>query len=478
MNGNDTGGVQVSSREILSIIFRRRVPVIICALVVTAAALSAASRAKSIYDATAKVLIRRTGATALATTWTPFYDLDEEMNTEVEIITSDPVLQRGMEILNEKGVMVTETVKKHRLPRPPTVGDLSEGISAEPLEKSNIIMIKFRGSDRDFAREAANAIAQAYVEFRVQVRRPSGVEEYFEDQLVKLSAKLIDLSKEELWLRSEGGVYDREWQQRVDINREYEMRLKLNDTRALRTTEEGELAAIKQRIKEDPGVIWPVRVEKDDNLALLMLTEYWKVHSERDEKAATLTPSNPEVIMMNDRVAKMEDRLREETQRRIRNKEYLVEDLKASERAYEGEIAAIREQMLPDPDLVARIEHLDKEIHFTYLHYDRLLEKMLDTMASEADDIRISNAKILSPAAVKLTKAGQMRTVYVIFSILLGVTLGIGFGFLLENLDHSVKSATDVENVVGVQLLGSIPELDRSSQAGSRIRDHLDQDSQ
>ena len=72
MTSNGAGGTQISAREILTVIFRRKVPIIICAVAVGAAALSAASRTTSVYHATAKVLLRRTGAHPLATTWTPF----------------------------------------------------------------------------------------------------------------------------------------------------------------------------------------------------------------------------------------------------------------------------------------------------------------------------------------------------------------------------------------------------------------------
>jgi capsular polysaccharide biosynthesis protein len=90
-------------------------------------------------------------------------------------------------------------------------------------------------------------------------------------------------------------------------------------------------------------------------------------------------------------------------------------------------------------------------------------------LASEADDIRLSNAKILNPAEVSLTKAGRMKSVYVVFSIVLGITLGIGFGFLLENFDHSVKSAADAEELAGAPLLGSIPE----TRSGTDIRNRM-----
>jgi uncharacterized protein involved in exopolysaccharide biosynthesis len=468
MNGNDSSGTQISPREILAVIFRRRVPIIVCALIVTAAALSAASRAKTVYDSTTKILVRRTPASVLTTTWTPYFQLEEEMNTEVEIVMSEPVLERAVQILNEAGVSVVTTKKKHKTSRPPTTGDLAAGLSAEPLEQSNIMLIKFRGGDPTFVRAAANAMADAYVEYRVQVRKSAGLEEYFGEQLATLENKLLDLSRSELDLRIKGGIYDREWQQRITLNRQFEIELKLNETRGRRVGEENKLTVLKARIAANPDIAWPFPLDPDDHLGQLLLTDYWTVRRDRDAAAAQFTSANPQVQLMDRRLAEMEGRFREETERRLRDKEYLIQDLKAMEAGYEKEIGLVKADLLMDPEIVAQIDHRQKEIGYTYMHYDKVLEKMLDTMASEADDIRVSNAKVISPADVRLTKAGQMKSVYVVFSILLGMTLGVGFGFLLESMDHSVRSASDVEDIVGVPLLGSIPDAAPGSGARSR----------
>jgi len=478
MNGNDMGSTQISAREVFAVLFRRRIPILICALIVAAAALSAATRAKTFYDATAKVLLRRTGASTLATTWTPFYDLEEEMNTEMEIVTAGPVLERAVELLNQKGVIVPGVAKKHQPARPPTLEDVSAGVTAAPLEASNIMQIKFRSAWPGFAREAANAVAEAYVEYRVMARKTVGIEDYYQDQITRLDQRLLDLHKEDLNLRKNGQIYDREFQQRASINRQYEMKLKLAQVRSRRATEEAKLAAMKQRREEDPSTLLPFVVTNEDALGQTMLTEYWNLKRDRDELATRFTPSNPQVRMFDDRLMKMEQRFRDEAERRIKDQEFLVQDLTAEEASQQAELDVSASDFLPDPEVVAQVEHLEKQIYYTYLHYDRLLEKWLDTIASEADDIRISNAKILNPATVKMTKAGQMKSVYVVFSVVLGITLGIGFGFLLENLDHSLKTATDVTSVVGVPLLGSVPDTERIHEIKSRLANRLDSHSE
>lgn len=478
MNGSDTGTNQISAREILTVIFRRKVPIVICAIAVAAAALSAASRKTSVYQATAKVLLRRMGATPLATTWTPFYGLEEEMNTEVELVNTRIVLERAVDILKEKGVRIHVAAGDSQVTREPRVGDVAAGIAAIPVETSNIMLIRFTGADPNFVSEAASAVAHAYVEYRVQVRRAGGIEEFFEDQLRLLEVRLLDLKETELALRKEGEIYNLEWQYQVAITRRSEIQTRLAEVRSARIGEQEKLRLIAKRLEEDPDVLVPFPYDALDRLGGEMLSEYWDLRKQRDRKSVSLTESNPEVRMLDTEIEKMRKRFDEENQRRIREKEFLVEDLMAEEKGFETAIAEISDQLRRTPDVVAEIEHLQKEMAYTYKHYEKVLEKMLDAVATEADDMRISNAKVIGTGTAQLTKAGRMQTVYVAFSILLGVTLGIGFGFLLESLDHSVKSAADVEDNLGLTLLGSIPDSQRLSQLTSRVDNTFRPDSQ
>jgi succinoglycan biosynthesis transport protein ExoP len=469
MNGNDSGSRQISGRDILTVIFRRKVPVAVVAVIVAAATLTAASRTGSVYEAASKIFIRRSGPSPTTTTWTPYYGLEEEMNTEVEIAQSVDVMQRAVEVLNERGVYFQTQVGDSVMRRKPTIGDVAAGLSVTPIEMSNVLLVKYTGSNPSFVEAAANAVAEAYVEHRVEVRSSSGIEEYFRDQLSLLEAKLLDLITQQLHIRKESNIFDLEWQNQTAIARKSEIQEEMLKTRSQRLAEEEKLVLIRQRMEENPELGVPFSTFDSEKIGGNLLASYWTLRNQRDEKAAALTENNPEVRMLDKRIADMKQHIAEEVQRRIEEREFLVEDLKAEEAGYQASIDEISEEMRQVPDAVAQIEHLEKEINYTYDHYDKVLEKMLDSMASEADDIRLSNAKILSPASAHLTSVGRMQGVYVIFSILLGVVLGVGFGFLLENLDQSVRSATDVEDELGMTLLGSVPETRRLSGMTRRL---------
>lgn len=461
MNGSENGSRQISARDIVTVIFRRKIPIAVVAVIVAAATLTAASRTSSVYEAVAKVYIHRTGPTPVATNWTPYYGLEEEMNTEVEIVQSVEVMARTVEILDERHVYYESVAGDSVIRREPTIADIAAGLSAEPVEMSNILLVKYTGSVPDFVEAAANAAAEAYVEHRVQVRSTSGIEDYFQEQLAVLEDRLLNLIAAEMRLRKESNIYDLAWQNQMAIARQSDIQGELAKTKSERIAEEKKLELAKERLKDNPDLLVPFPMFGNDKIGGQMLSEYWALRNERDQKAAVLTETNPQVKMLDKEIKEMEARFSEEVQRRMVEQEFLVEDLKAEEQGYEVTVNEITEELAQTPDAAVQIEHLEKEINYTYLHYDKLLEKMLDAMASEADDIRLSNAKIISPASARMTKVGKLQEVYVAFSILLGLVLGIGFGFLLENLDQSVRTSGDVEEDLGVTLLGSVPEMTR-----------------
>ncbi len=468
-NNHENGRSQISAREILLVVFRRKIPILVCTAVVAAVALTAASRTVSVYEGTVKVLLRRMGATALATTWTPFYGLEEEMNTEVEIVSTTSVLQRALDLLEDRKIYVTEKVGDSLYTRQPTLDDLAAGVSAEPVEMSNVILIKYRGSDPNFAAYAAEAVAAAYVEHRVEVRQTVEIEGFFQEQLRNTEDRLLALKEHELALRKEGEIYDLEFQQTVAIRNRGEFELKLGETRSERIAEQRKLESIRRRLEEDPDLLLPFPEFAADKLVNEMLASYWRLRESRDEKASLFTDENPQVKMEDERLEKMKSRFQDEIRRRIKEKEFYIDDLRSQEAGLEQAINDVSQQLRNTPDIVAQIEMVQKEIFYTYSHYDQLLEKLLETVVSQANDSRASNAKVISEASVSATVAGRMKSVYVVFSILLGVTLGVGFGFLLENLDHSMKSAEDIEGVLGVPVLGSIPESGKLSDMTHRI---------
>lgn len=72
--------------------------------------------------------------------------------------------------------------------------------------------------------------------------------------------------------------------------------------------------------------------------------------------------------------------------------------------------------------------------------------------------LKVNNVEIID-AAIPMYKAINMRTTLnIAISAVLGVMLGVFLTFMLEYLDHTIKTEEDIEKYLGVSVIGTIPD--------------------
>jgi len=82
---------------------------------------------------------------------------------------------------------------------------------------------------------------------------------------------------------------------------------------------------------------------------------------------------------------------------------------------------------------------------------------------SEVKDImKMDNVQIIDEAPLPRTPVEPNRVKNVMIGALAGLVIGIGLAFLLEYLDRSVKTEEQVQELLGVPVLGVVPVIDRN----------------
>lgn len=70
----------------------------------------------------------------------------------------------------------------------------------------------------------------------------------------------------------------------------------------------------------------------------------------------------------------------------------------------------------------------------------------------------LENVEILDVAVIPNVPSGPNRSLYIIVGILLGGMVSVAIILAFEFLDKSIKRGRDIENILGLRLLGLIPE--------------------
>ena len=75
--------------------------------------------------------------------------------------------------------------------------------------------------------------------------------------------------------------------------------------------------------------------------------------------------------------------------------------------------------------------------------------------------INFNKVHFLSSAKEDPAPINENHNKLLIVAIGLGVIVGIGFAFLLDSLDHSIRHTDDIENLIGIPVLGRVSKINR-----------------
>ncbi len=147
-----------------------------------------------------------------------------------------------------------------------------------------------------------------------------------------------------------------------------------------------------------------------------------------------------------------------------------IEGLRAKRTRIEEEMRHIQGRV----DLAPRTEQdlgaLTRDLNQIRESYLALLKKRNEAQMAEQMERRWQGErfKVLDPAIVPEESIFPDRLLFGLGGLLGGLALGLATAFGREWLDHSIKSAADLEELVTVPLLATIPQIEATKSAGTR----------
>lgn len=135
----------------------------------------------------------------------------------------------------------------------------------------------------------------------------------------------------------------------------------------------------------------------------------------------------------------------------------------------------VKQNMLSDLNLSMNIEDLDKMISVKPVQNTEILEikvtnsspelatSIANTMAQEfskavIDIKKVDSVSILDKAVIPEKPILSRKILNVLLAFTAGLMVAMGLAFLLESMDDTVKSSEDIEKLLGIPVLGIIPQ--------------------
>lgn len=467
--GSGEGAVQRSFQDYL-LILRERVwyIVVVFLLVFSAAAVYTFTKQKN-YLSTASVQVLRNDPIVMQVQSVVNNEIRsaEDLNTQVKVLESLSIVQSVADRLagnreDLKQFLAPYESKQSDEPLDPAAIILLNR-KIVPIRLSLIIQVQFTHPDRFMAAKIANYFLDEYISYNSRLR-------------IEDSMKAVDELKE----RAE--------QQKTRVA---EMALNLQAYR-----EKNNLVSLDQRKDIVTEKLKALSALVTQTGARLNDAEVrWKQVQERREPITALTDLPfisgqqliaqlvQQVASQKILLAQLRERYREKHPKMIeamnslaQTEQELIRALTTSAAMVEAEYQnALRNDVEARAALARQeTESLDLDraaVEYTNLERDhRISQQLLDaTLArmketSMTGTIETQNARIVDRATPALRPYTPNVPLNLALGLLGGLALGTAFAFFVAFIDDRVKSSYDIEGVIGLSLIGIIPEIKRMEQ--------------
>jgi uncharacterized protein involved in exopolysaccharide biosynthesis len=382
------------------------------------------------------------------------------MKSEVEIVRSRPVAERAAANLTRRSLAGEPSDSEVVAARTLSADDLLDGVSVEPIDETDIIRVNFRALDQWTAIEGANAVTDAYLEHRREMKQNQQAAGFFEERIQEARSE-VERTRAELALyKTTHSLADVPHQTAELIRQRSNFENELVGVRTNRATRARELEVLERSRRENPEVLVPTaELGQDDNLRSYQ-RRLADLQAKLNSLSSTYTRESPQVQAVLRDVEGAKAAIRKVVDEMITAKRNDLAVLSGREESLSGEIATIDLKLSSLPEHEAKVALMTQELRSSSDQLDALETRHQEYLMQETVDPRLSNLQLLSHAVnAKRVGGGPKQKLFMVFSFILAVGMALVAAFLVDTLDHTLKFPAEVETALGVPVLASVREV-------------------
>lgn len=172
-----------------------------------------------------------------------------------------------------------------------------------------------------------------------------------------------------------------------------------------------------------------------------------------------LTQINQRVVQAQFKVAEMSQRYGEKHPALVQVKLELSEAQKAFNEAKEASLELSRKEF--------KFQELQREVQTNRNLYDTFFTRI--KQANDSLELETANARIIDSAVVPSLPFKPKKSLLIALALVMSLVLGAVLAFLLDYLDSTFKGVEDVEDKLGLSVLGMVPVVKQKKKESSSI---------
>lgn len=339
-------------------------------------------------------------------------------------------------------------------------------LTIELVRNSQLIKISYESPDKEFAANAANWVADGFIEAdmdaRLAMTQKAGA--WLTERLTGLRKKLEESERALQQFRERERIIDAKGVAQSGASKQLEQLSEgLVSARQKRAEAEAAYQQVQSAQKSKLDIESIPAIQKSSLYAQLKGVET-AAESKLADAAKKYGPDHPKR-----QTADAEFRAaRENTKRQIDTivtsitKEY--ELARAQESSVERALAQSKGDILGMNRKEYELGVLEREVASNKSLYEMFTTRMKET--NVAGDLQSPIARVVDPAVVRTGPYSPKKARIIGIAAVVGLILGIMLALLLEYLDNTIKTAEDVDTKLRQSMLGQLPRIKGKIEAG------------
>ena len=385
------------------------------------------------------------------TSYNPYF-----LRTQFEILQSKPILY---EVVNRLNLQQEWGRDGEKLPREVAYKILANSINVFQQRDTTLIVISVKRDNPDEAADIANELAEVYRDSRLDLalKDARGAIDKIDEALKEQLRRVEDAENRVQQLRTELDIAVVGGEGSYDVD---EMRLQqMEGERLAAQAEMLDKESLLKTLEDlnDKDLIEQASYITFDQIVANTLQQIQDVDVQLSSLSADYGPNHPEVK----RYALQKDKLEETLKDRLRAlRNGLQTDYMLAKSKYESldkALAGVRSTSIESqgekyrPFRIALSDLETERFIYNQLkskHRQEIITLEVPRNPVEIIDVAEPNRRPVSPNLF----------MNVLLSIFVGLGAGVGLAYFIEYLDTSIKTADDVERILGLPVLGLIPQ--------------------
>jgi capsular exopolysaccharide synthesis family protein len=351
-------------------------------------------------------------------------------------------------------------------------------LTVSAIRNTQLVQVSFDAASPELAMRAVNAVCDAYIDANLDARsevtqlaskwlatRLEGLREKLADSERRLQAylenqKLVDIGGVSSSGVASSGVSSLIASQLSDLNSKY------IDARKIRLEAETLYSQIASLGGQVPDNIESMPAIYGDETVRDLKQQEHEALTRVNELSSRYGAQHPERVTAETHLESVRTALKKQVASVAARLKQQIAAAYANENALAGQIDALKSEIQGISRKESVYRELQREVQSNRDLYEMFFKRLKET--SEAGDLQPSNARIMDAATLPRVPIRPNKKLGVTIAFALSLLAGIGLAFLLDFMDKSFRSSDEVEQKLGLPLLGVVPLAAQKQKRGAK----------